>query len=792
MAKTTKTKAARGFLKGMSPTSCPEGMSLRQWQIALRRQAAGKGVFNVSEVSDRWSPGQYTVCSTHSRRNYRVVFHGEGSEWNHCDCMDFRTNSLGTCKHIEAVSIWLERRGKAPVTSLPRRASLYMSYVGGRRLRLRPGTNAPKEIAMAAMRYFDDDLVAEPGMIADLPTFIETARKIDPQFHCYPDALNYILEERDRRRRLNLIGSLKDEDIAGVLDTELYPFQLEGIRFAFAAGRSLIADEMGLGKTVQALGAAEFLRRQNMISTVLIICPTSLKYQWKKEIERFTRSTVAVVEGVHTHRRELYHDQAFYKIVSYHTLANDIKAMGPLNFDMVIMDEVQRLKNWNTQISQAARRVGSDYCVVLSGTPLENKLDELYSVMQFVDQYALGPYYEFIDRCVETSETGKVTGYRNLNEVGARLAGVMIRRRKSDVAVQLPERTDKVLYVPVTKEQRQIHDECQSAVAQLVSKWQRSAFLSEKDRKRLLLLLGQMRMVCDSTFIIDQKSRFDTKIGETMQLIQAMIESGDEKAVVFSQWERMTRILAEELDKAGIAYEYLHGGVPAAKRRTLTENFTDDPLKRVFISTDTGSTGLNLQAASLVINLDLPWNPAVLEQRIARVYRIGQNRNIQVINMVATGTIEERMLSTLNFKSNLFAGILDGGDDRVTLDDNRLDKVVAAVATIIPEEPDAFVAENEEAPAAPGEHPRLPFDEPEESVAAPAQSVPDAAELLRQGMGFADSLARTLSSPEATARLIDSVVHTDADTGRTELRIPVESKEAVASFINNIAKLFGR
>ncbi|MDE6157231.1 MAG: DEAD/DEAH box helicase family protein, partial [Muribaculaceae bacterium] len=333
-----------------------------------------------------------------------------------------------------------------------------------------------------------------PGMVPELPAFIENARRIDPQFHCYPDALNYILEARDRRRRLQILDSISEAETGAVLHTTLYPYQVEGIRFIFKAGRALLADEMGLGKTVQALGAAELMKSRNMIGSAMIVCPTSLKYQWKKEIERFTGSTVTVVEGIAATRRELYCEPTFYKIVSYHTLANDIKSLGSVSTDFLIMDEVQRLKNWNTQIARAARRIDADYCAILSGTPLENRLEELYSVMQFVDQYALGPFYEFKARFIDTSETGKVVGYHGLSEVRAMLAKSLLRRRKADVALQLPERSDKVLYVPMTKEQSEIHDECRSIVAQLAAKWQRHRFLSEKDRKRLLLLLSRMRM----------------------------------------------------------------------------------------------------------------------------------------------------------------------------------------------------------------------------------------------------------------------------------------------------------
>lgn len=234
----------------------------------------------------------------------------------------------------------------------------------------------------------------------------------------------------------------------------------------------------------------------------------------------------------------------------------------------------------------------------------------------------------------------------------------------------------------MTEQQRDMHDEYQNMVAQLVYKWTRTRFLSEKDRKRLLMMLSQMRMICDSTYILDQKSRYDTKVEETMNILKNVFESGDEKVVIFSQWERMTRLIAKELDELGVRYEYLHGGVPSEARKNLVESFTELPESRVFLSTDAGSTGLNLQVASILINLDLPWNPAVLEQRIARIYRIGQKRNIQVINLVASQTIEERMLSTLNFKTSLFEGILDNGEDTIFLEDSKFDKIMDSIKVV--------------------------------------------------------------------------------------------------------------
>ena len=819
MVKKASSKKKTTIKQGpkVSPNFKPENMTLEQWQVALRKQAAMKEVFAISEDTLTDSPGCYKVHNAATRNEYKVVFRGEDSPWNYCSCMDFKTSQLGTCKHIEAVKLWIADGYRKVHRERPAYTSMYLSYRGERKVCLRIGTNHEEEFRALASRYFTPEGELLPNASDYIFDFIREAVRIDNTFRWFPDAYNYLADQRDHTFRKNILNRLTDSELDSLLKVSLYPYQKEGIRFAFQAGKAIIADEMGLGKTIQAIGAAELMRKNRLINSVLIVCPTSLKYQWKKEIEKFTHSSVRVIEGNHLVRRKLYEAEEFYKIVSYNSMSNDVKILHSLHTDFLIMDEVQRLKNWKTQISQSARHIEADYAVVLSGTPLENKLEELYSVMQFVDQYCLGPYYKFMDETVITNEVGKVVGYRNLNGVGDRLKSVLIRRRKRDVALQLPERQDKILFVPMTREQREMHDEFQAHVAKLVHKWRQHRFLSDKDRKRLLLLLGQMRMVCDSTFILDQKSRFDTKVEETMNILQNIFESGDEKVVIFSQWERMARLIAAELEKLGIRYEYLHGGVPSEKRKALTDNFTENPESRVFISTDAGSTGLNLQVASTLINIDLPWNPAVLEQRIARIYRIGQQRNIQVINMVASQTIEERMLGTLNFKSSLFEGILDNGADSIFLEDNKLDKIMDSLQEVVDVDganvsdtlDDVATDDMEEtvvvtdtpssgvdADGLPQEQ-ELPFaEEPEthehlSSVGTKSSHNDNPQELLQQGVSFFNGLAKTLQSPEATRQLVDSIVRVDEQTGETSLHIPIPDKESVTNVLNLFGKLLG-
>ena len=806
----------------------PEKMSLEEWQVKLRQQASKTERFVISSVDEELCPGEYIVRNLEKHNEYKVVYRGANSEWNYCSCMDFKTSRLGTCKHIEAVkNCYIGKKGTHVHREIPPYTSVYLSYRGERCVKIRIGSDNKEAYEHLAKDYFDENHVLKEAAYAHIGSFLKQARQISDTFRCYKDAIDFIVDIREKATRKKIVESYDDQKLDELLKVTLYPYQKEGIRFAAKAGKAIIADEMGLGKTIQAIGTAELLRKEGLIGSVLILCPTSLKYQWRSEIKKFTDAEVYVIEGSHLKRKEAYNRPEPYKIISYNSAANDIKILGSLQTDMLIMDEVQRLKNWNTQISRAARKIESDYSVILSGTPLENKLDELYSIVEFVDNFRLAPYYLFKENHIITDETGKVLGYKNLNEIGKKLSDILIRRRKKDVKLQMPKRMDKNLFVPMTKEQMAMHEEWKNGVRILVLKWRKMHFLSDKDRKRLLMLLAQMRMVCDSSYILDQKTRYDTKVEECVNIISNIISEEGEKVVIFSQWERMTRLIAKELEKKEIDFEYLHGGVPSEKRKNLVDNFMNEPTSRVFLSTDAGSTGLNLQAAATIINVDLPWNPAVLEQRIGRIYRLGQQNNIQVINLVAPHSIEEGMLGKLRFKTSLFEGVLDDGEDSVFISDDKFSKMMETVSGIVEEVEETSSDENTNEESATStisvdeeEKPKDSSNEEkketkdEKAVSSEAISS-DASEadtpkatigtganisprltqpkdLVAQGVSFLSGLAETLKSPEATAQLVDSIVEKDEETGKTSIKIPVESKETVANLFSLIGKLFAK
>lgn len=709
-----KTKGRRKRAKVVMPKinnmQKPAGMKLEEWQVALRKLQAEKETFAIRMVDEQYAPGEFRVANAATRNEYKVVYRGKDSLWNYCSCYDFKTSQLGTCKHMEAVKLWVRKKRKKVQVAEPDYSSVYIDYKGPRRVKIRIGDHGREMLERLAKDYFDESGVLREDAYARFDVFVQAAKAIAPDFRCYDDALDYVLERRDRIKRCRLLEEkYTDEYLDQMLTVPLYPYQKEGTRFAVRAGKAIIADEMGLGKTLQAIASAEVYLREGMAEQVLVVCPTSLKYQWKREIERFTGGDrvecsgegvedgltipkVVVVEGAPAKRAKLYKAPAPYKIVSYHTMCNDVRHLGKLDTDVLIMDEIQRLKNWDTLISRAARKIASRYAVLLSGTPMENKLEELYANMELVDQFCLGPYYQFRDQHILLHpETGGIMGYKDLNAIGEAVSNRLLRRTKKGVRLQLPKRSDQFVLVPMTQRQDDLHSEFKWDLLVILNKYRKYHYMTEQDRLRVLKLLGQMRMVADSTFILEQNlmTRSDVKIAEVMNLLDNVLESGDEKVVVFSEWERMTRLVAMELDKRGVRYEYLNGRVPSKRRGELVDDFTTLPESRVFLSTDAGSTGLNLQVASTLINMDLPWNPAALEQRIARIFRLGQEKPVQIINLVSKGSIEEGMINKLRFKKSMFEGVLDGGADTVFVDESKFKKLMDDLTIVMKATPDA-------------------------------------------------------------------------------------------------------
>ena len=806
----------------ISRTHKPESMQLHEWQQELRRQFGQElaGELVIRNLGQEKVFSEFAVRSPESGRTYRVAIRGVEPGVNYCSCPDYAVNTLGTCKHIEGVLHRLERRFGAELRKgfVPPFAEVYVRYGAQRQVVFSLGLDCPPPLRGLAARYFGPDGVLDPRQIAAFDEFVRGAAKIDHELRIYDDAAAMIAELRDdaaRRTRLErLYGGNAAAPWRNLLKVPLYPYQRTGALFAAQAGRSLIADEMGLGKTIQAIAAAEILAREGGVERVLIVCPSTLKSQWLYEIGQFSERPALIIEGATHQRKKLYEqDGAFFKIVNYDVIYRDGEAIAGWRPDLVILDEAQRIKNWQTRAAKSVKLIDSRYAIVLTGTPLENRIEELHSIVEVIDRFRLGPLFAF-KAAHEIMEEGssKVVGYRDLNHINKTLAPILIRRSKKEVLDQLPPRMDKNFFVPMTDPQWVPHRENHDTVVRLVAKWRRYKFLTEADQLRLRIALQNMRMACDSTYLIDHETKYGNKVEELAKLLEEVFEDHESKVVIFSQWVRMNELVVEMLEQRRWGHVHLHGGVPVRDRKDLTRALREDEKCRVFLSTDAGGVGLNLQSASTVINMDLPWNPAVLEQRIARVHRLGQKRPVRVVNFVAEGTIEHGMLSLLSFKRSIFAGVLDGAADKVMMGDGAMSRFVktvesatSSVPVVTPTPLEREESAEDAASRGNGAAKTRPVAESQaaESQTAETQGTVIRAatidagslgELFAKGAAFLQTLGTALQSPapagDSSGRAATPpILAVDPHTGRPELRIPMPDQQTLRNWTNQLAAM---
>jgi superfamily II DNA or RNA helicase len=826
----------------------PSGMAVDEWQRGLRRQFGRVQAFKWKNLGAEPIFSEFAVENPQSGSRYRVAIRGIRPGENFCSCPDFSTNDLGTCKHIEFVLGRLERKrgGRRSLAQgfKPRYSEVYLQYGAGRHVRFRAGLDCPPPLARRAARLFRGPPagVLPAAQVSALQSFLAQAQRCEHEVRCYEDVLGFVAQIRDAEERRKIIDSAYSEGgvspaLRKLLKAELYPYQADGALFAVRAGRCLIGDEMGLGKTIQAIAAAELFARHFGAERVLVVCPTSLKHQWQREIARFTGRPSQVISGLRAAREAQYAQQFFCKITNYDVLSKDLDLIGRWSPDVLIVDEAQRVKNWNTVAARALKRIETPYAIVLTGTPLENRLEELVSIVQFVDRHRLGPTWRLRHEHQTVDEAGRVIGYRGLDRIGKTLEPVLLRRRKAEVLSQLPPRMDKTLFVAMTEEQMRHHEENAEIVDRIVSRWRKTGFLSDADQRRLTCALQNMRMSCNSTYLLDKRTDHGAKADELVTILEELFERPEAKAVIFSSWIATHELIIRRLKRKRWGHVLFHGSVPGTQRGALVDRFREDPGCRVFLSTDAGGVGLNLQdAASTIINMDLPWNPAVLEQRIGRVHRLGQAHGVNVVNFVAEGTIEQRMLSLLAFKKSLFAGVLDGGDSEVFLGGTRLSKfmesVEAVARTANAEAPPAPVREassvrrrtqagstaesgadaavsrfsNTPVPAAErqlaaatrdtGAPPRSSAPEPQSGTSGPggpSEPVQNPwAPLLQAGLELAKVLSAASNGGTAAApasNAMPSWVEKDARTGRGYLRLPLPDPGAVQALATALSKL---
>ena len=653
-------------------------------------------------------------------RPYRTVLLGADPVGSRCDCPDFLRNSLGLCKHsltvLEHVHArprlfqqaikeqewgeppgheglwwdpirpltgsgdWLERiswRGPTDaVAARSVRAAAALQWFRALRDGSAPLRNAHPADPRRRLAIVDDLLkVIPPGA---------SGIRHDPSVRAL------LLRERQRLRLMVNHALAPAEIRQGLrsLKRPLYPYQEEGVRRFLAEGRLLLADDMGLGKTAQAIAACTVLWRGGRLRRGLIITPASLKPQWAREWAAFSDLPIEVVNGPPEARRALYAARKDgFLIINYEQLLRDLDVVRAWEPDLVVLDEAQRIKNWATKTALSVKGLTPAYRLVLTGTPMENRVDELASVVEWVNDMALEPKWRLPAlHAIREDGRKEVVGVRHLGTIRDRLRHCMLRRVRQEVLDQLPPRTDTRVPVELTEVQRREHETLDQPIIILMQKAMVRP-LSQAEFLRLMSLLTIQRIICNGVAQLRFEEVWPTirdrkpddgvlqglatpKLIELRQLVQQVVVDQGRKAVIFSQWRRMLNLahwaVRDLLAEHGLRAGFFTG---AENRRRRTQNiveFHDDPSFAILFSSDAGGVGLNLQrAANCVINLDLPWNPAVLEQRIGRIYRLGQKAPIDVYNLVSEQGIESRISVLVDTKQAFFKGLFDGETDTV-------------------------------------------------------------------------------------------------------------------------------
>ncbi len=648
-----------------------------QDEIERRRLRGIEEDIVVEPLEPEHGPFGTFLARSGSGETYHVEIRSLVDPANSCECPDHQVNRLGTCKHIEATLHRLRKEDKGELADWtargPRRVEVYLDRRDGRlRIAWPKGSRGRSQAREMLSPFFsaDDTLLADPLTAVSalrrevdrtapgLRAKIRLSRHLEP----WLEDLRHVAE-RERARAAFLADVASGKRSLDVVSVPLYPYQREGMLHLAFTGRALLADEMGLGKTVQAVAACELLRRLHGVERVLVIAPASLKAEWEEQIAKFTALPSLIVQGPRAARLRQYRERAFFYLMNYEQVRPDRRDIDEvLAPDVVILDEAQRIKNWQTKTAEAVKRLSSRYAFVLTGTPIENRIDELYSIVQFLDPHLFGPLFRFNRDFYQLDEQGRPAGYKNLDELHRRLRPVMLRRRKEEVEGQLTGRTVNTFFVSMAEEQAVRYEEYQERVARLAAQARRRP-LTKEELEKLQKWLACMRMLCDTPYILDPKCRLSPKLDELENILADLSDDGDHKIIVFSEWERMLELVRELAGRLKLDFAWHTGSTEQGRRRKEIRRFKDDPQCRLFLSTDSGSVGLNLQVADVVINLDLPWNPARLEQRIARAWRKHQTRAVQVINLVCEHSIEHRMLHLLEQKRTLAQGVVDGAGE---------------------------------------------------------------------------------------------------------------------------------
>ncbi len=442
----------------------------------------------------------------------------------------------------------------------------------------------------------------------------------------------------------------------------LRPYQTSGFQWLSylndVSWGGILADDMGLGKTIQALTMMHYYKATTGNLKAIVVCPTTLIYNWKNEVEKFTPTLTWHIHHGSLRSRSAEDLQKHNIIITtYGTLRSDIQLLLKINFDYVVLDESQAIKNPSSKVTKAACLLNAKNRLCMSGTPLQNNTFDIFAQMNFLNPGLLGSMEFFRNEfATPIDKFGEQVQKDHLRKL---LFPFILRRTKEQVAKDLPEKTETILFCEMEKEQREIYEAYRNSF--------RDKILGEIDQQginksQLTILQGLMklRQICDSPAILNEEDKYPNHSIKLEELTREITENiGEHKALVFSQFLGMLALIKKKLTEDGIPFEYFDGSTSAIDREKAIQNFQNNDVCRVFlISLKAGGVGLNLTAADYVYIVDPWWNPAVEQQAIDRTHRIGQTKNIFAYRMICIDTIEDKILQLQERKRKLASELI--------------------------------------------------------------------------------------------------------------------------------------
>lgn len=477
------------------------------------------------------------------------------------------------------------------------------------------------------------------------------------QFEGLP--IKFHMSEKLKAIQKQMLGltEFDPQPVPKVIQADLRTYQFEGVswleRLRHMHLSGILADDMGLGKTLQAIIAITQNQLKNPKGVSIVVCPTSLVYNWKEEIGKFNpKLRVLPVDGTPTQRKKLLNDIKQYDVVitSYSLMQKDVDFYKTITFSYAILDEAQHIKNRGTRNAKSVKLIQAQHRLILTGTPIENSLEELWSLFDFLMPGLLSSYDRFIERYLRNPNQPRV---KSLEILRRKVSPFILRRMKKDVLSELPPVTEIPYHCHLTESQRELYrsyaNSAREELSQLVKK---EGF--ERIQIHVLATLTRLKQICCHPAIIakeKQEPGDSAKYDMLMELLGALIE-GNHRTVIFSQYTKMLQILRDDLQQMGIKFEYLDGS--SKNRLSIVKKFNEDETIPVFlVSLKAGGSGLNLVGADTVIHYDMWWNPAVENQATDRVHRLGQQRSVASYKLVTLDTIEEKIIQLQNRKKEL-------------------------------------------------------------------------------------------------------------------------------------------